>query len=52
MRPYQARRRPLFILTAISIILFDISDKHLNGKLLTRQTGELSNNEETLHVYY
>lgn len=41
-----------FIPTAISIILFDISDKHLNGKLRTRQTGELSNNEGILHVYY
>lgn len=42
----------LFIQTAISIILFDISDKYLNRKLPTKQTGELSNNERILHVYH
>lgn len=31
----------LFIQPAISIILFDISDKHLNRKLATTQMGEV-----------
>lgn len=42
----------LFIQTAINIILFDISDKYLNRKLPTRQTGKLSNNEQIIHVYH